>query len=44
MAQYFATGSCSAVSWSCRAIEAKMSKEKKFKDWIEKIAVSINQL
>ena len=44
MAQYFGTGSYSAVSWSCRGIEAKMAKDKKFKDWIEKITVSIHQL
>jgi len=44
VAEYFGTGSYSAVSWSCRAIEAKMAKEKKLKDRIEKIAASIHQL
>ncbi len=44
MARYFGTGSYSAVSWSCRAIETKMAKETKFRDRIDKIAASINQL
>jgi chromosomal replication initiation ATPase DnaA len=41
MAKYFGTGSYSAVS--CRAIEAKMAKEKKLRNRIEKIAASIHQ-
>lgn len=44
IAEYFGTGSYSAVSWSCRAIDAKMTKEKKLRDRIERIATSINQL
>jgi putative transposase len=45
IAEYFGTGSYSAVSWSCRAIEAKMTREKKLRDRIERIAASIiNQL
>jgi hypothetical protein len=32
------------VSWSCRVIEARMIKEKKFRDRIEKIITGINQL
>lgn len=44
MAKYFGTGSYSAVSWNCRAIEAKMAKEKKLRDRIERIAASIHQL
>ncbi len=44
MAEYFGIGSYSAVSWSCRAIESKMAKEKKFRDRIEKITASIHQL
>ena len=44
MAQYFGTGSYSAVSWSCRVIETKMATEKKFRDRIDRIAASIDQL
>ena len=42
IAQYFGIGSYSAVSWSCRAIQSKMAKEKKFRDRIEKISANIN--
>ena len=42
IAQYFRIGSYSAVSWSCRAIQSKMAKEKKFRDRIEKISANIN--
>lgn len=42
MANYFETGSYSAVSWSCRAIESKMAKERKFRDRIDKITASIH--
>ena len=44
MAKDFGVGSNSTVSWSCRGIEARMVKEKKLKDRIEKIVASINQL
>ena len=44
MAKYFGTGSYSAVSWSCCAIQAKMAKERKLRDRIEKITASIHQL
>ncbi len=44
MAEYFGIGSYSAVSWSCRAIESKIAKEKKLRDRIEKITTSIHQL
>ena len=44
IAKYFGAGSYAAVSWNCRSIESKMAKEKKFRDWIEKIAASIHQL
>jgi putative transposase len=44
MAKDFGVGSNSTVSWSCRVIEARMIKEKKFRDRIERIVVSINQL
>lgn len=42
LAEYFGIGSYSAVSWSCRAIQSKMAKEKKLRDRIEKISASIN--
>jgi chromosomal replication initiation ATPase DnaA len=44
IAKYFEVGSNSTVSWSCRGIEARMVKEKKLRDRIEKIVASINQL
>ena len=44
IAEYFGIGSYSAVSWSCRAIGAKMAKENKLRDRIEKITASIHQL
>ena len=44
MAEYFGTGSYSAVSWSCRAIESKMAKQRKLRDQVEKITASIHQL
>jgi putative transposase len=44
IAEYFGTGSYSAVSWSCRAIEAKMTKEKKLRDRIERMTAGICQL
>ena len=34
----------STVSWSCRVIEVRMIKEKKFRDRIERIVGSSNQL
>ena len=44
MAKDFGVGSNSTVSWSCRVIEARMIKEKKFRDRSERIVVNINQL
>jgi chromosomal replication initiation ATPase DnaA len=44
MAKDFGVGSNSTVSWSCRGIEARMVKEKKLRDRIEKLVASINQL
>jgi REP element-mobilizing transposase RayT len=44
IAEYFGVGNYSAVGWSCRAIESKMAKEKKFRDRIEKIIGSMHQL
>jgi hypothetical protein len=44
VASYFGSGSYAAVSWSCRVIESKMAKDKKFRDRIEKITASIHQL
>ena len=41
IAEYFAAGGYSAVSWSCRAIDAKMAKEKKLRERIERLASSI---
>ena len=38
IAEYFGTGSYSTVSWSYRAVEAKMAKEKKIRERIERIA------
>jgi len=43
-AQYFGTGSYSAVNWSCRAIAFRMVKEKQLRDRLEKIAATIHQL
>jgi chromosomal replication initiation ATPase DnaA len=44
IARYFGTGSYWAVSWSCRAIEARTAKEGKLRDRIEKIVANIHQL
>jgi len=44
IAQYFGTGSYSAVSWSCRAIEANMVKEKEPRERIERVAASVHSL
>jgi len=44
IAEYFGIGSYSAVSWSCRAIGAKIAKENKLRDRIEKITAIIHQL
>jgi len=44
VAEYFGVGSYSTVSWSCRATEAKMAKEKRLRDRVEKIKASIHQL
>ena len=41
IAEYFGTGGYSAVSWSYRAIDAKMAKEKKLRERIERLALSI---
>ena len=44
IAEYFGTNGYASVSWNCRVVESKMAKERRFKDRIEKIAASINQL
>ena len=44
LAEYFGIGNYSTVSWSCRAIQSKMAKEKKLRDRIDKISASIHQL
>jgi chromosomal replication initiation ATPase DnaA len=41
IAEYFGTGGYSAVSWSYRAIDTKMAKEKKLRERIERLALSI---
>ena len=43
-AEWFGIGSYPAVSWSCHAIGAKMAKENKLRDRIEKITATIHQL
>ena len=42
VAEYFGIGNYSTVSWSCRGIETRMTKEKKFRDRIEGIIASIS--
>jgi chromosomal replication initiation ATPase DnaA len=42
MAEYFGTKSYATVSWNCRVVESKMTKEMKFKDRIEKVVVLVN--
>ena len=44
IAEYFGTNGYATVSWNCRVVEFKMATERKFKDRLEKIAASINQL
>jgi hypothetical protein len=44
MVKDFRVGSNSTVSGSCRGIEARMVKENKLRDRIEKIVASIGQL
>jgi REP element-mobilizing transposase RayT len=44
IAQYFGIGSYSTVSWSCRTVTARMSKETNFRDRVERIVMSISQL
>jgi REP-associated tyrosine transposase len=44
VAKDFGVGSNSTVSWSCRVIEARMIKEKKLRDRLDKIIAIINQL
>jgi hypothetical protein len=44
MVRDFGVGGNSTVSESCHGIEARMVKEKKLRDRIEKIVASINQL
>ena len=41
IAEYFAIGNYSTVSWSCRAVATWMSKEKNFKDRVKRILRSI---
>ena len=42
MAEYFRIGNYSTVSWNCRAIESQMAEDKRLRDRIEKIVVSIS--
>ena len=41
MAKYFGIGNYSTVSWNCRAIESRMTKDKRLRDRIEQIIASI---
>ena len=41
IAEYFGIGSYSTVSWSCRTVAAQMSREKNFRDRVERIIASI---
>ena len=41
IAEYFGIGSYSTVSWSCRAVAARMNKDKEFKDRVERIINAI---
>ena len=42
IAEYFGIGNYSTVSWNCRAVESRMAKEKKLRDWIKKIVARIS--
>ena len=42
LAEHFGIGNYSTVSWSCRGVETRMAKEKKFKDRIEQIIATIS--
>ena len=42
VAEHFGIGNYSTVSWSCRGIETRMAKEKKFRDRIEQIIAIIS--
>ena len=41
IAEYFGIGNYSTVSWSCRTVAAQMSREKNFRDRVERIIASI---
>ena len=41
IAEYFGIGNYSTVSWSCRTVAAQMSREKNFRDRVERIITSI---
>src|SRR5688572_6308877 len=41
MAEYFRIGNYSTVSWSCRTVAAQMSREKNFRDRVERIIRNI---
>ncbi|HEX6176564.1 MAG TPA: transposase [Candidatus Binatia bacterium] len=43
ISQYFGIGSYSTVSWSCRTVTARMSKETNFRDRVERIVMRISQ-
>jgi chromosomal replication initiation ATPase DnaA len=40
IAEYFGIGNYSTVSWSCRTVAAQMSREKNFRDRVERIIAS----
>jgi putative transposase len=42
-ARLFGLGSYGAVGWGCHAVQARMEKEKKFKDGVESLAANICQ-
>lgn len=44
IAEYFGANGYAIVSWNCRVVESKISKDTQFKDRVEKIAGSISQL
>jgi putative transposase len=41
IAEYFGIGNYSTVSWSCRRVVAQMTREKNFRDRVERIIASI---
>ena len=44
IAKYFGIGNYSTVSWSCRTVAARSSKEKNFRDRLERIITKVTQL